>query len=302
MMMPITPRTAPRAKPSTPRPLALPTRYPPGRIVPGQAEVVAPSSGFAARRSVPASTGFTSTASASARLAMNRSASRSSSSMIGTDGTRPAAASRCRSIATAMPPMLPIWRSSTTRSGFSTRTVSRTSWPRLTSMTSWPGATNATRTWSRTHLPSAATRIFATAQQPTPRSRSLDAGIPGVALRAARVLLLVRLLVAEEVARDRVERFEVDDVVRQRRDVRDDTGADPLAHAGELRALAGCHRRVVGKVLVAGGESRDRGALVGPRRAAVGDHERRGLRPQALDLAHLAEVGMDAVHDERGDP
>ena len=48
----------------------------------------------------------------------------------------PRAAGRWR---TAMPPMLAICMSSTTRSGCSSPTASRTSWPRVTSMTCWPG-------------------------------------------------------------------------------------------------------------------------------------------------------------------
>ena len=48
---------------------------------------------------------------------MNASVARSSSNRIVACGSRPPDSSRRRSIATAMPPMLPICRSSTTRSG-----------------------------------------------------------------------------------------------------------------------------------------------------------------------------------------
>gem|GEM_PF-100896 len=104
------------------------------------------SSRFASRRSEPASNGFTSSPSASARRARKRSASRSSSSRMAVCGRRPADSSRRRSMATAMPPMLPIWRSSTARSGCSAATAARTSCPRRTSATRWPGPTNADRT------------------------------------------------------------------------------------------------------------------------------------------------------------
>ena len=131
------------------------------------------------RRSVPGSTGFTSSASASTRLARNRSASRSSSSRIDTSGIRPAEPSRRRSMATASPPMLAICMSRMTRSGLCGRRRRRAR-PDRASPRSPPAPVRCTTT-SRGRGPtcaSAATTIVVTAgnlvgaQQVAPRPRA----------------------------------------------------------------------------------------------------------------------------------
>ena len=71
----------------------------------------------AALRSRNGSSGFTSHASAPDRLARNTSAWRSSRSTTGMWGSRPPLSSWRRARQVATPPMVPTWRSSTTRSG-----------------------------------------------------------------------------------------------------------------------------------------------------------------------------------------
>src|SRR6185503_13052071 len=136
-------------------------------------------------------------------------------------GARSSPASSRRSIAHAMPPMLAICMSSTTRSGACWATAPRTSCPRRASTTSMSGPANAVVTWSRTQAASAATRIVvtrATLLAPCDRPR-LD-------------------WVAEEDVADLRERLEVVHVVGEVRHVRDRStaGADP--HGLDVGPLA----------------------------------------------------------------
>ena len=113
------------------------------------------------RRRVPGSTGFTSSASAARALGEEavvppgRAAAGSARRAGG-----PADASRWRSIATAMPPMLPICMSRITRSGC-VRGDGVADVLAAGDLDDVAGRARRTRdrTWSRTHAPSAATRI-----------------------------------------------------------------------------------------------------------------------------------------------
>ena len=216
------------------------------------------SSCFAARRSTPASTGFTSidvdvgAAARGTRRPRGRAAAGSSRG-----GSRPPDSSSRRSIATATPPMLPICMSRTTRSGSSRRTASRTSWPRVTSTTRWSGPTNAARTWSRTHCASAATRIVVLiAGQPS----SCAGRDPPMSSLADLVQRGEVVDVAREV-RARTRRSRRAERVRAaRRGAR--ARARDLAEVGEVVVARGRAARAAGSAVVLGAQR------VGARRAA----------------------------------
>ena len=62
-----------------------------------------------------------------------------------------------------MPPMLPIWRSTMTRSGSCSSTAGATAWPESTSMMSVSGSPTTATTSARTDGASLATTIVRTA-------------------------------------------------------------------------------------------------------------------------------------------
>src|ERR1700737_394371 len=139
-----------------------------------------------------------------------------------------------------MPPMLPIWRSSTTRSGGSAAIAGRTSKPLATSTTRCPRPTNAARTCARTHSASAATRIVVS-------------GLSGTGRR-----LLAPFAIPEQEAADLAKAFEVVHVAGEERHVRDRGAGNLPLHTREVTALALRDVLEVGEVVVERGEAAPR--------------------------------------------